>query len=297
MRLLQPSGGIELEGWVRLGLQEDFGEAVLPEVAAGRFARANPKVRIEARIGRSHDLAEAYPVRGSLDIATRPGTMARCCAYSRPIADVQMRWIASGQTGGRPLRRRRGVSRWWRSTRLACSETRCDGNTRPAPASPGAWPFPAPASWRHLGGGGRRPRAMTIRTDIGLPANVQGDRAGNAEPAALPKMALHLHQRDAELDPVAAAAGGDIAAGSSGDAAGGVGEPVKDYETSLSSALLRPTRERVVRGAQRRCGSARRRHIEGLAQAVRQVAHIGLRHRIRPRALDDKTLAAGSWPG
>ncbi|TIX61753.1 MAG: LysR family transcriptional regulator, partial [Mesorhizobium sp.] len=37
---------VELEGWVRLGLQEDFGEAVLPEVL-GRFARANPKVKIE----------------------------------------------------------------------------------------------------------------------------------------------------------------------------------------------------------------------------------------------------------
>ena len=29
--------GVELEGWVRLGLQEDFGEAVLPQVL-GRFA-------------------------------------------------------------------------------------------------------------------------------------------------------------------------------------------------------------------------------------------------------------------
>ncbi|RUX69498.1 LysR family transcriptional regulator, partial [Mesorhizobium sp. M7A.F.Ca.US.005.03.1.1] len=46
--------GVELEGWVRLGLQEDFGEAVLPDVL-GRFARAHPKVKIEARIARSHD--------------------------------------------------------------------------------------------------------------------------------------------------------------------------------------------------------------------------------------------------
>ncbi len=39
---------VELEGWVRLGLQEDFGENLLPDVL-GRFARAHPKVRIEAR--------------------------------------------------------------------------------------------------------------------------------------------------------------------------------------------------------------------------------------------------------
>ena len=38
--------GMELQGWVRLGLQEDFGESLLPEVL-GRFGRAHPKVRIE----------------------------------------------------------------------------------------------------------------------------------------------------------------------------------------------------------------------------------------------------------
>src|ERR1700709_599235 len=40
--------GVELEGWVRLGLQEDFGERLLPEVL-GRFARAHPKVGVQAQ--------------------------------------------------------------------------------------------------------------------------------------------------------------------------------------------------------------------------------------------------------
>jgi hypothetical protein len=39
--------GVELEGWVRLGLQEDFGETLLPDVL-GRFARAHPKVKIDS---------------------------------------------------------------------------------------------------------------------------------------------------------------------------------------------------------------------------------------------------------
>jgi DNA-binding transcriptional LysR family regulator len=47
--------GIELEGWVRLGLQEDFGETLLPEVLA-RFSRAHPKVRIEAHVIRNAEL-------------------------------------------------------------------------------------------------------------------------------------------------------------------------------------------------------------------------------------------------
>jgi DNA-binding transcriptional LysR family regulator len=33
--------GPELAGWVRLGIQEDFGESLLPQVL-GRFARAHP---------------------------------------------------------------------------------------------------------------------------------------------------------------------------------------------------------------------------------------------------------------
>ncbi|MEA3089818.1 MAG: hypothetical protein QOJ04_1160 [Caballeronia sp.] len=47
--------GPDLEGWVRLGLQEDFGEAMLPDVL-GRFSRAHPKVRIEARVARNTEL-------------------------------------------------------------------------------------------------------------------------------------------------------------------------------------------------------------------------------------------------
>lgn len=57
----------ELEGWVRLGIQEDFGETLLPQVL-GRFARAHPKVRIEGRIGRNTELKEKI-ASGHLDLA------------------------------------------------------------------------------------------------------------------------------------------------------------------------------------------------------------------------------------
>ncbi|WP_206956416.1 LysR substrate-binding domain-containing protein [Trinickia acidisoli] len=59
--------GTNLEGWVRLGLQEDFGESLLPGVL-GRFARAHPKVRIEARVARNADLMERLDA-GELDLA------------------------------------------------------------------------------------------------------------------------------------------------------------------------------------------------------------------------------------
>lgn len=49
--------GWDLHGTVRLGLQEDFGETFLPQVL-GSFARAHPRVRIEARIARNAELLD-----------------------------------------------------------------------------------------------------------------------------------------------------------------------------------------------------------------------------------------------
>ncbi|MDM0108913.1 LysR substrate-binding domain-containing protein [Variovorax sp. J22R24] len=59
--------GVDLQGWVRLGLQEDVGESLLPGVL-GRFARAHPKVRIEACVARSAELRERLEL-GQLDLA------------------------------------------------------------------------------------------------------------------------------------------------------------------------------------------------------------------------------------
>lgn len=59
--------GSGLDGGVRLGLQEEFGEAMLPEVL-GRFARAHPRVRVEAAVARNADLLERIAT-GRLDLA------------------------------------------------------------------------------------------------------------------------------------------------------------------------------------------------------------------------------------
>ncbi|HEX5391927.1 MAG TPA: LysR substrate-binding domain-containing protein [Rhodocyclaceae bacterium] len=56
-----------LQGLVRLGLQEDFGEALLPAVL-GRFARAHPKVRLEVCVARSAELREKLALR-QIDLA------------------------------------------------------------------------------------------------------------------------------------------------------------------------------------------------------------------------------------
>ncbi|OCW55515.1 LysR substrate-binding domain-containing protein [Hoeflea olei] len=81
----------ELEGWVRLGIQEDFGESVLPQVL-GRFARAHPKVRIEGRIGRNVELREKIAL-GHLDLALAwdDGT----ATDAERIAALPLCWLGS----------------------------------------------------------------------------------------------------------------------------------------------------------------------------------------------------------
>lgn len=192
---------VELEGWVRLGLQEDFGETVLPDVL-GRFARAHPKVRIEARIASSRELAERI-VSGRLDIALAWHNGA-VLPYSTHIADVQMRWIGAASP----------IATGWRDDELlplvaleapcllrtVATETldRAGLSWRMAFASPSLGGI-----WAAVAAG----LGLTIRTDIGLPASVRALAAGALGLPALPKLALHLHRKDAELEPVAARLG------------------------------------------------------------------------------------------
>ncbi|QVN17701.1 LysR family transcriptional regulator [Burkholderia pyrrocinia] len=96
--------GVNLDGWVRVGLQEDFGEAILPDVL-GRFARAHPKVRIEARVARNADLLDRLDAN-QLDLALVWGDpvsaafVSRAGIDSEAIAQVPMQWIGAVGAGG-----------------------------------------------------------------------------------------------------------------------------------------------------------------------------------------------------
>ncbi|VWD26791.1 LysR family transcriptional regulator [Burkholderia aenigmatica] len=93
--------GTNLDGWVRVGLQEDFGEAILPDVL-GRFARAHPKVRIEARVARNADLLDRLDAN-QLDLALVWGDpasaalVARTGIDSEAIAQVPMQWVGAAR--------------------------------------------------------------------------------------------------------------------------------------------------------------------------------------------------------
>ncbi|AIC28916.1 LysR family transcriptional regulator protein [Rhizobium etli bv. mimosae str. IE4771] len=193
---------IELEGWVRLGLQEDFGETLLPEVL-GRFARAHPKVRIEARVARNTELLERV-TSGKLDLALAwsDGTMT---AHCERIGEVPMCWIgpAEGSLGwhaasGEPMP-------------LASLEAPCLLRTAATKALDAAG-----ISWRlafvsaSLGGLWAATAAglgLTIRTPIGLPAKLRPLTPATLGLPDLPKLGLVLHRAEAELQPAAARLG------------------------------------------------------------------------------------------
>ncbi|MBP1856871.1 LysR substrate-binding domain-containing protein [Rhizobium herbae] len=90
--------GVELEGWIRFGLQEDFGETVLPQVL-GRFARAHPKVRIEGRIARNVELKDRI-ASGHIDLALAWDDGSPSAAADR-IAAVPLCWL--GAAGREPV--------------------------------------------------------------------------------------------------------------------------------------------------------------------------------------------------
>lgn len=86
--------GAELDGWVRLGLPQDFSELWLPQVL-GRFARRHKRVRIEARAERNSDLLDRIDL-GRLDLALVWGEADR--PRAQRIAELPIGWIGpSGQ--------------------------------------------------------------------------------------------------------------------------------------------------------------------------------------------------------
>ena len=190
---------VELEGWVRLGLQEDFGETLLPDVL-GRFARAHPKVRIEARVVRNAELLERV-TSGKLDLALAwsDGTLT---AHCERIGEVPMRWI--GPSEGPP---------GWQAASgepmpLASLEAPCllrSAATKALDEAGISWrlAFVSPSLgglWAATAAG----LGLTIRTPIGLPAKVRPVAPGTIGLPDLPTLGLVLHRAEAEPQPAAA---------------------------------------------------------------------------------------------
>jgi DNA-binding transcriptional LysR family regulator len=90
----------EVEGWVRLGIPQDFAEGWLTGVL-GQFARAHPKVRVEVRAEQNVTVIERL-VQGELDLALTWGADDKVRAER--LADLPMVWIGRpGWAGAKSL--------------------------------------------------------------------------------------------------------------------------------------------------------------------------------------------------
>lgn len=180
--------GAELEGEVRLGLQEDFGEGLLVRVLAG-FARAHPRVRVDARLARNAELLQAVE-RGRLDLALAWGSGKRT-PHARRVGRVPLRWIGA-----------RDVPSATEPLPLAMLEAPClmrDAAIAALTRARIAWrvAFTSPSLagvWAAVGAG----LGVTVRTAVGVPSSL---RLRDDLPA-LPGIGLDLHRADAAPAPV-----------------------------------------------------------------------------------------------
>ena len=193
-------GNVDLEGWIRLGVQEDFGEAMLPDIL-GRFSRAHPRVKIEARITRNAELKDRITT-GHLDLALAWGD-GEHSAQAERLAELPMHWI--GRVGGTE-------PQWPNSNtdvlplvlfeapclfRAAATEAldRAGISWRIAFTSPslaGLWA----ATTAGLG--------ITLRTGLGLRTGLAPLGADHGLPLPLPAVPLMLLQAEADLAPATA---------------------------------------------------------------------------------------------
>jgi DNA-binding transcriptional LysR family regulator len=86
----------EVEGWVRLGIPQDFAEGWLTGVL-GQFARAHPKVRVEVRAEQNVAVIERL-AQGELDLALAWGADDKVRA--EPLMELPMVWIGRSDWAG-----------------------------------------------------------------------------------------------------------------------------------------------------------------------------------------------------
>lgn len=189
--------GRDIAGSVRIGLQEDFGETLLPELL-GQFSRAHPLIQISARIGRNGELLQGIR-QGELDLALCwQGEEAT--RFMQPLMAVPLCWIGSDEPQ---------LTQWTEQgdvLPLVLFDAPCVMRTRAIDAlDHAAIPWWVAFTSRSLSGIWAAAAAglgVTLRSEFGLPAGLQ-----RLQHPLLPQVAdlglvLHLGQ---EILPPAAA--------------------------------------------------------------------------------------------
>lgn len=203
--------GATLDGWVRIGMQEDFGESLLPDVL-GRFARAHPLVRIEARVARNTELLERLDAR-QLDLALVWGDPAATSVAAREGIEAELIAMAPMCWAGAAAPAARAAAEAWREhgepLPLVAFDRPCTFFAAGSAALDRAglrWriAFTSPSLaglWAAAAAG----LGVTVRTRYGLPASVRPlDAAAQGLPD-LPPLPLVLLRRADSRTPTAEA--------------------------------------------------------------------------------------------
>ena len=189
--------GIDLEGRVRLGVQQDFGEHVLIDILS-RFARAHPKIRIEAKIARNSKLLDQVSA-GQLDLAIAWDTGVST-AHFQELGKLPMRWI--GPAGNLPIT----LPSKKEPLPLVMLDAPCMMRSTATTLLDQAgisWriAFTSPSLsgvWAAVAAG----LGVTVRTEIGLPTNSRVLDSSVIALPSLPMLGLTLHRAEAKLDAV-----------------------------------------------------------------------------------------------
>lgn len=189
--------GAELQGWVRLGLQEDFGEQLLPEVL-GRFARSHPGVRVEARIIRNTELVTQIQT-GRLDLALA-WHAGNDTPHMESMGNFPLQWIGSASM---PLGQWRERSE---HVPLVAFEAPCLIRTLATEALdragiPWRLVFTSPSLggvWAAVAAG----LGITVRTSVGMTPHLRILQPDEFDLPALPALGLAIHRAEAGCSPV-----------------------------------------------------------------------------------------------
>lgn len=202
--------GTGLQGCVRLGLQEDFGEAVLPAVL-GRFARAHPQVRIEACVARSAVLRERLMLR-ELDLALAWDVGDEPISpHAERIARLPLQWLgpAAPETQDAP---------WWQARAPRNAGPRAAREPLPLVLLDAPCPLRsivigaldrAGVPWRHAFTSGSLSAlwaatgaglGLTVRTPFGVPPQLCAIQPGPAGLPALQAVTLTLYRAGPEVE-------------------------------------------------------------------------------------------------
>jgi len=190
--------GSALEGWVRLGLPQDFAEHWLP-AALGRFARTHPKVNVEVHVERNVDLLRRVEA-GELDLVLAWGT-PDTIGHGKPMLEVPMVWIGpesrSVDVASDPL--------LMAAFEMPCVFRAAGTAALAAAGRPWRLTFTSPSLsglWAAVEAG----LGITIRTPLGLPPSLATLDASAALPA-LPSVTVVMHLSKGAHSPIVAILG------------------------------------------------------------------------------------------